>query len=249
MSFSGTADSSPRPLKTTLGVYHTYVWQRKVMKFHLLSGLWRSYRRYIDNIETLIASLRKDVPLSDDDIQRLFEKPELELDLDYSYEETIENISSFPEVLRRSAFLSAFILLESNLETICSHLEIANNSPIKAKDLRGSGIMRASKYIRSLHNYEISSTKHWPEILRFQDIRNILVHSNGEFSEEMLNQPVGKYVKVSQLVAYEKRDSANYYVLSVKKGFCEHAATIIEEFFKSFPADLFPPSRLVEKGN
>jgi hypothetical protein len=168
-----------------------------------------------NHIEMLIVSLRKDVPLSDDDIQRLFEKPELELDLDYSYEEAIENISSFPEVLRRSAFLSAFILLESNLETICSHLEMANNSPIKARDLRGSGIMRASKYIRSLHSYEISGTMHWPEILRLQDIRNILVHSNGAFSEEILNQPVGKYIKDSQLVGYEKIDSADNYVLSV----------------------------------
>lgn len=73
-------------------------------------------RNYIATVETFISSNIAQFPLSAERQEQLLKSPELELEFDVSYEEFIETVETFPEVLRRSTFLVSFILLETSLD-------------------------------------------------------------------------------------------------------------------------------------
>jgi hypothetical protein len=213
------------------------------MLFHPLSHMWRSSRRYLDLLEKFIFSLREEITLNDNEIKDLLSFPEKELDYDLSFEEVIENIETFPAVLRRTAFLTIFILLETNLNNICDHLQSKHKCPFSVYDLKGSGITRAANFINSTHGFEIKKIVTWPELCRFQEIRNILVHLNGKMTQDQLNEPVGKYICGSQALGLYKNDPQDEgetsYVINIKNGFCEHATDIVESFFNSIPEELF----------
>ena len=199
-------------------------------------------RHYIATVEAFISSNIARFPLSAEQWEQLLESPELELEFDVSYEEFIETVEVFPEILRRSTFLISFILLETSLHEICDNLQRKYSNPISVYDLRGGGIQRAAKYVRLLHGVNIKDTPLWQDLCRIQELRNCIVHYSGRLNAGLLDQPIGRYIQSHSLLDLQPADPdespPSTWVLSIRPGFCENIADLIKDFLDSLPEEL-----------
>ena len=66
--------------------------------------------------------------------------------LEFHHEQIVWKFTDvFPRILRNSIFLACYSFLESKLNELCRNLE--SHTQIKLKDLDGSGVIRANKYL------------------------------------------------------------------------------------------------------
>jgi hypothetical protein len=207
-----------------------------------LPYLWLQERSYIATVEAFIASASAALPLNEDDRLRLRDEPAAELDVGVSFEHFIEQTEVFPNILRRSVFLSTMILTESVLDQICDLIQYRARSPISVRELRGSGLVRAASYIHQLAGFQISSLPQWPEIRRLQEIRNILTHSNGAVASSRLADPLRRYVAgtdcIDLIPQNPEEDPPTYRVVRLRSGFAEHVVDILEAWTQGFPKDI-----------
>jgi hypothetical protein len=135
---------------------------------HLKSGALQ-FKKQVD------AKVRS-LGLSKDDASEYYEAHSDEYDMWHS---------SFPRLIHNSVLVSACSLLEVSLVEVCKYLEseIEKNNikwaQIKEKD---TGVRRAAKHLES--NYLISVSKYhkWARILDYYNIRNTIVHANGDLN-------------------------------------------------------------------
>jgi len=199
-------------------------------------------RNYIATVETFISSNIAQFPLSTEQQEQLLKSPELELKFDVSYEEFIETVKIFPEVLRRSTFLVSFILLETSLDKICDNLRRKYSNSISVYDLHGGGIRRAAKYVKLLHGVNIKDRPLWQDLCKIQELRNCIVHCNGRLDAARLDQSIGHYIQSHPLLDLQPANldesPPSAWVLSIGPGFCENVANLIKDFFDSLPKEL-----------
>src|SRR5262245_42639322 len=105
------------------------------------------YRRYLKALDGFVSHLDSSLPLTPEQRVALREIPVLELELPAGVEELDEATDVFPSVLRRSAFLLLFTLLESTLERLAREGQRRSGNPISVEDLRGNGFARVVTYL------------------------------------------------------------------------------------------------------
>lgn len=193
------------------------------------------YRRYLTAMEAFAAHLDQALPLSAEQRLALRENPFLELELPAGVEELLEATEIFPSVLRRSAFLMLFALLESTLAELAEEGQRRSGNPIRLDDLRGSGFTRVVHYLSLITSIDLKAYPQWPDIHRFQLLRNTLLHRNGQLRS---SDHIQDWVKsCSTLGLVEGRSGP---VVRVHPGFCESAASIVESLLRRIPGDAWP---------
>lgn len=86
----------------------------------------------------------------------------------------------FPSLQRSSALVSLYGFFENELNRLCELYKNSKPYKIGFKDLTGQGIDRAGNYLEKVASLDIKrSSKQWKEIKKIQEIRNLVVHSNG----------------------------------------------------------------------
>lgn len=109
--------------------------------------------------------------------------------LDYLTEEFSERIYEmkevFPQIQWRTQFIFAMSLFEEAMNNICQHSEIHSNLAVTYKDFQGMGTGRCKVYLSKIHGLESAfSEAEWSDIQKYKVVRNILVHANGNLSEQ-----------------------------------------------------------------
>ena len=88
----------------------------------------------------------------------------------------------YPNILRKSFFITCYSILEHELIDECKLQKKLKSLPIDVNDLRGEGgIDRAMKYLK-LVGFDLSTAKSWEDIKNIQLIRNCIVHSDGDLT-------------------------------------------------------------------
>jgi hypothetical protein len=192
------------------------------------------YRRYVAEIEAYIRRLDESFPLSAEDRASLIAHPVRELDLPVGIEDLQDATSVFPSVLRRSGFLLLFTLLESTLHRLARTVQQREVNPVGVDDFRGSGFSRIVRYLKLVAELDLAQYPEWPEVQRFQQLRNALVHHNGIIEAREAAHPITDYVRGAPSLSLE--ETFNGHVLQLGPGFCEHAANVAESFLNRIPA-------------
>lgn len=138
----------------------------------------------------------------------------------------------FPNIFWKSIFLSIYFLTEKSLDQICKNIENLNGYNLSLKDISGSGIYRSSTYLKRVCGIsDCFETEIWNNIIDFNKIRNVLVHSDGTFSND--NKAIfnicDKYDELSYYGITEENESG----ISINKKFTESALEKTQEFFNS----------------
>ncbi len=107
-------------------------------------------------------------------------------------------INAFEQIQWRSNFLVLYSLFEYVLNEICYVIEKKSNLSLTLKDIHGAGIERARNYLVKVARVEMPfQSKHWQRAKLLSDIRNKIVHGNGEIDEkftEKLKEDINKNI-------------------------------------------------------
>lgn len=79
-----------------------------------------------------------------------------------------------------SLLLTMVSLLEEAVNTLCRLYRQINNIPTTLKDIKGSGLERAAKYLKDEVGISgFTADKQWEYITAIRDARNMIVHNGG----------------------------------------------------------------------
>lgn len=102
-----------------------------------------------------------------------------------------------------SLLLTMVSLLEESVNTLCRIYHNVNQLPQELKDIKGSGLERASKYIKDVVGIKGFTTGNWEYITAIRDARNIVVHNGGRVVKDF-----EKYDKFG--IGYREEDNQIY---------------------------------------
>lgn len=105
-------------------------------------------------------------------------------ELTWEQEYEIEN--DFSSIHWSSVFITQYSYIEHILDGVCVFYATNTGSPLKLKDLNGTGIERAKNYISKYMGVSLPfGANEWGKIKDYAKIRNKIVHSGIDINEEI----------------------------------------------------------------
>ena len=151
-----------------------------------------------------------------------YSREELEEILDEEYFVISE---SMPIIVRQSLFISIYSLLETYMNDVCDMLKENQKIAISVGDLSGNGIFRAQCYLQKVLNVDFpASHKTWQKISNYNRIRNCLVHSSGQVTDDT-NKQLLRFIKNNPLI-----DLNPIHRIHLQEGFVDEVCDSIESF-------------------
>jgi hypothetical protein len=99
-------------------------------------------------------------------------------------EDFVELSEELPTTLRHSVLIAANSALEQYLDATCrAHIEVSK-SPVVLRDIAGSGLQRAHRYLKKIAGIEFpDQAKAWVDVVRLGELRNCIIHAEGYVHE------------------------------------------------------------------
>lgn len=88
----------------------------------------------------------------------------------------------FPNVQRRSAFLTLIATYEHELERFCDNYASQNDTPVKLNELKGQGLERIHLFVKKIIGLKSSNT--FPIIKKIIKLRNSCAHNDAKLLEK-----------------------------------------------------------------
>ena len=152
------------------------------MKFDELEDYANSLERYLKNEVKALEERHKE------QTAKMTQEQKEEF-YDYSSDDYIQLVESFPQTLRVSLFVHCYSTFEHSLNELANTMGSLRGIKITTKDLRDEGIMRAKLFFRKVVVIDFPDTQLiWNEITTLNKIRNCFVHKEGYLSEDNAKQ-------------------------------------------------------------
>jgi hypothetical protein len=140
----------------------------------------------------------------------------------------VGNINATRQSILRSSFISAFSILEQNLDEIVNMQSDIPTIKIKPNDLKDRGIRRSITYANKVLGYNIDIKKsHWVNAFALQEVRNHLVHYGSDFSNSTEHNK--KYEKFSNLSLINLRPTICFSIEQLDQ-ICDHFMECVGDF-------------------
>lgn len=94
-------------------------------------------------------------------------------------DEFVEVNYQFPRMLYSNFLAGWYSFIEHNFIQLCDDLHLTVNIKIRERDESGTGIQRAKRFLKEAAKYEFPDDL-WQELNKIRQIRNKIVHENGE---------------------------------------------------------------------
>jgi len=134
----------------------------------------------------------------------------------------------FPNLQRRSAFLSLYGFLEHELDKLCMLYKKSYSLNIDFRDLKDLGIERSVKYLSIVAALPIDKGNYkWGRVKSIQKIRNIIVHNDGKLIDLDGNQR-----KVEQQIVSDNEFLTGENDILIMKGYLVFVLEAFDCLFK-----------------
>lgn len=185
-----------------------------------VSGL-EDYLSYLKEIEKVINKNRDFVKQGAEE----FSEEEQEDYWDSYLDEYDKYDSIFPGILRESIFISLFSYFEHQLMDFCEDKE-------KLKSIGGtSGLEKAKGYLSKHLGYsDLFRGKEWGKIMKYNKVRNCLVHAGGKVSlmkDERVQEDVKKFIKETKGIEIDDNKK-----IELDSIFCEDFVKVTFKFLE-----------------
>ncbi len=146
---------------------------------------------------------------------------------------------TFPTLFRTSALIVIYGWYENQLNSICDLGLKAKNIPLTVQDLhrQGSIVGRAQGYLEKVLGVTFPKNKpYWASLIRYQEIRNCVVHSNGLVSSKVTKGWIERCPTAELIASGHVR---------LKQGFLEQVLKDLNSFFNDLAPILkrcWPPN-------
>lgn len=138
--------------------------------------------------------------------------------------------SHFPNLQRKSAFITLYSFLENELEKLASNLksELAHEGRIQ--DIAGNGIFQSYTYLKLIIALDIAKDAPvWQKINDINKVRNLIVHAEGVLSQDSHTKEKQEQL-VKRLKDHLSTNDDDELVLSAT--FLEYVLRCFDEFFQ-----------------
>ncbi len=90
----------------------------------------------------------------------------------------------FPNLQRRSAFLTVWGYFEHELDKLCALYKSEKGLKLDLTDLTGQGVDRSTAYLEKVAGLNVHKTsQEWNQIRNTQKVRNIVAHRDGRLAD------------------------------------------------------------------
>ncbi|WP_203296774.1 hypothetical protein [Luteirhabdus pelagi] len=133
----------------------------------------------------------------------------------------------FPNLQRRSAFITLYSYLEHELDKLCILFKKSNNYAIELSDIKYNGIDRSVTYLSKIANLPIEKGDfRWGKLKSIQKIRNLIVHNDGKLID------LKGVIKESELKIVRENDFLDEESeILIKNGFLKSVLDSFNDFF------------------
>jgi len=155
-----------------------------------------------------------------------------EFEIDH-VEEWVYYYDEFPYILRNSFFVSAYSLLEFDIDVICRKLKRTKEIPINLSDLYGDLLKRLKLYFKLAAVEYSFNGKTWKEINEYSKLRNCIIHNNGLLKKDdkdyksLINYVKRKdIIKERVIISVEAAEQE----IGLTEKFCKEAVDTMQKF-------------------
>ncbi|HUS12223.1 MAG TPA: hypothetical protein VMZ30_17285 [Pyrinomonadaceae bacterium] len=147
----------------------------------------------------------------------------------------------FPSLIRCTAFVHLYSLLECSLVNLCGHVrkfgsfrESVNDTnkkqkKNKKKDKKHNKIVAARTYLKDVAKVILPEGAVWRDVLQMIDIRNAFVHGRGRIREDKITKELKQYAKrKNPLIEIDGIGRIN-----LRNGYCQDAIEVVRQFFNA----------------
>lgn len=223
---------------------------RKVSKFWILNNFPIVYdfkfdpiKSYLDDSVEMIKELSK--RLDEKYVKWDKEHSDESYPKDYPdaydiYETEIMNQGEYGNLLKNSTFLTIYSMFEIEYNNLCLWCKKAANLNGKPTNGKGSIIEKCQNYITKKLKLNLERTKsEWNEILIIKDVRNSIVHNNGEIIVKASKPEVVDYIstnkglKLNNEVYNEKQELISFTVEIENIEFLKRFTDLVNKYLSS----------------
>lgn len=158
-------------------------------------------------------------------------------------QDALQNL--FEDQLRPAMYYSFITLVhtifETRLKAFCADNKKQQNSLIDSTDFKGSPIEQARKYLTKVCGFDVQKRQEWQRLLKFQRVRDCIVHTNGELTESRDEKEIR--LLIAERIGLEISDFGR---LVVTKPFCDEYLSCLDRFFRGLFDDAGWGSGLVK---
>lgn len=148
----------------------------------LISYEWNRHRQFLELLEPYLGEVVDSWGHELDRQARQIEDEEQRDEFYHSHLDDYHNLQRHSVILMNSFFLASFALFEYHLTWLCDHAQQRHDNPFSVNDLKYSLDQRVKLYLTKLDIPFPSDAPEWPEINRYKEIRNKIIHESGYVS-------------------------------------------------------------------
>ncbi len=187
----------------------------------LISHDWNRHRQFLEllepHLDEVVDSWRQEL----DRQARQIEDEEQRDEFYHFYSDDYHDMQRHSVILMNSFFSASYALFEYHLTWLCDHARQRHDNPFSVNDLKYSLTRRVKEYLTKLDIPFPSDAPEWPEINRYQEIRNKIMHEGGYVSCRWDNY---SYAEINGIIdTYTEQ-------LALTRPFCEKALNDFERF-------------------
>lgn len=135
----------------------------------------------------------------------------------------------FPTFAWQTSFVSVYTLLEDDMLAIARTLGQHLGITLDPDDLKDRGIFAAKKFLESLCGISFpEGGRPWQEVLHYNRLRNVIVHSRGRVRGMKNERPIRNYVRGTKSLSLDNLDR-----LEVSRQFCFEVLDNVEGFLEA----------------
>lgn len=138
----------------------------------------------------------------------------------------------YPAMHRKSMVISLYNFFEHQLKTLCSEINKFIPQNMSDKYLRDVCIKRYRQFLRRETGFDINQGgllwKHWEDMLKVEQIRHVLVHSEGEIEKHRAE----RYADIESYCKHQKNIRLNRNRIIIDDGFVAELITDLISFFE-----------------
>jgi hypothetical protein len=106
----------------------------------------------------------------------------------------------FPNLQRRSAFITVYGSFEFELFQLCSLFQREKHLTIGVADLGGKGISQAANYLEKVAQMKtLCGSRQWQTVNHIRVIRNMIVHRDGRLQDAQGKRPRKETTAINEL--------------------------------------------------
>ena len=188
----------------------------------LITHQWKRHRQFLSLLEPQLDDVVRDWELAIQEQAEQIDDDKRDEFYEFLSDE-YHDMEHHRSILTNSFFTASFALFEYHLTWLCSHVQQRHNNPFSVNDLKYSLTNRVKSYLKKLGVPFPDNAPEWKDIIKYQEIRNKIMHEGGNVSCEWAHL---KYAECNGIVS----NGGEPQKLELTRSFCEKATGDFERF-------------------